>query len=138
MIRVLVPNGRVLASVWEGPTPYTTAMWNAVERHVGADAAATLRKSRAGENPKALQHLMMQAGFREVKIVPRTRTARIRAVGDFVLRHLAATPVAGTVQALSDSVRMVLAEDAARALRPYADGDGITFSECVNVMTGVR
>jgi ubiquinone/menaquinone biosynthesis C-methylase UbiE len=138
MIRVLVPNGRVLASVWEGPTPYTTAMWNAVERHVGADAAATLRKSRAGENPKALQHLMMQAGFREVKIVQRTRTARIRAVGDFVLRHLAATPVAGTVQALSDSVRMVLAEDAARALRPYADGDGITFSECVNVVTGVR
>jgi SAM-dependent methyltransferase len=49
MIRVLVPNGRVLASVWEGPTPYATAMWNAVERHVGADAAATLRKSRAGE-----------------------------------------------------------------------------------------
>lgn len=81
---------------------------------------------------------MTQAGFRDVKTVCRTRTARIRAVGDFVLRHLAATPVAGAVEALSDSVRMVLAEDAATALRPYADGDGITFSECVNVVTGVR
>jgi SAM-dependent methyltransferase len=47
MIRVLVPSGRVFTSVWEGPTPYTTAMWNAVARHVGADAATTLRKSRA-------------------------------------------------------------------------------------------
>jgi ubiquinone/menaquinone biosynthesis C-methylase UbiE len=44
MIRVLVPSGRVFTSVWEGSTPYTTAMWSAVERHVGADAATTLRR----------------------------------------------------------------------------------------------
>ena len=79
MIRVLVPSGRMFASVWEGTTPYTTAMWNAVERHVGADAATTLRKSRAIEDPKALQDLMMQAGFRDVEIVCRTRTARLPA-----------------------------------------------------------
>jgi hypothetical protein len=69
---------------------------------------------------------MMQAGFREVNIVQRTRTARIRAVGAFVLQHLAATPEAGAVEALSDSVRMALAEVPAGALRPCADGDGMT------------
>ena len=138
MIRVLVPSGRVFASVWEGPTPYTTAMWNAVERHVGADAATTLRKSRASEDPKALQDLMRQAGFRDVKIVCRTRTARLPAVGDFILRHLAATPVAHTVEALSDSARKALSEDAATALRPYADGDGIAFPDTANVLTGIR
>ena len=138
MVRVLVPNGRMLASVWEGPTPYTTAMWNAVERYAGAEAATTLRKSRAIEGPKALEHLVMQAGFRDVNIVSRRRTARLPAVGDFILRHLAATPVAGTVEALSDSVRRALAEDAATALRPYADGDGIAFPETANVVTGVR
>jgi hypothetical protein len=35
-------------------------------------------------------------------------------------------------------VRRALAEDAAAALRPYADGDGIAFPETVNVVTGVR
>ena len=44
-----------------------------------------LRKSRAIEDPKALQDLMMQAGFRDVKIVCRTRTARLPAVDDFIL-----------------------------------------------------
>ena len=43
MRRVLVPGGRVLVSVWAGPTPYSIAMWNAVERHVEPDAAATFR-----------------------------------------------------------------------------------------------
>jgi SAM-dependent methyltransferase len=138
MIRVLVPGGRMFASVWEGPTPYATAMWNAVERHVGADAATMLRKSRAIEDSKALQDLMMQAGFRDVKIVCRTRTARLPAVADFILRHLAATPVAHTVEALSDSARKALSEDAATALRPYADGDGIAFPESANVLTGIR
>jgi hypothetical protein len=113
-------------------------MWNAVERHVGADAATTLRKSRAIEDPKELQDLMMQAGFRDVKIVCRTRAARLPSVGEFILRHLAATPVADTVEALSDSARKALAEDAATTLRPYADGDGITFPDTANVLTGIR
>jgi hypothetical protein len=109
-----------------------------LERYAGAEAATTLRKSRAIEDPKALERLVVQAGFRNVKTVCRTRTARLPAAGDFILRHLAATPVAGTVAALSDSVRRALAEDAAAALRPYADGDGIAFPETVNVVTGVR
>jgi hypothetical protein len=113
-------------------------MWNAVERHVGADAAITLRKSRASDDPKALQDHMMQAGFRDVKIVCRTLTARLPAVSDFILRHLAATPVAHTVEALSDRARKALAEDAATALRPYAAGDGIAFPDTANVLIGIR
>ncbi|MGQ0571315.1 MAG: hypothetical protein ACT4P5_17570, partial [Armatimonadota bacterium] len=84
MSRVLIPDGRVLISVWEGPTPYTTAMWDAVERHVGTDAAITLRKSRPREDPDALRQLMIQVGFRDVQIRGRTRTARLPAVADFV------------------------------------------------------
>lgn len=138
MSRVLVPGGRALASVWEGPTPYTTAMWNAVERHVGPDAAASLRKGRLTEDPEALRQLMMQAGFRDAKIRKRTRTARLSDVADFVLKHLAATPVSGAVEALSDSVRRALAEDVRTGLRPYADGDGIAFPDAANVVIGVR
>ena len=81
---------------------------------------------------------MMQAGFRNVKIVCRTRTVRLPAVGDFILRHLAATPVAHTVEALSDSARRALSEDVATALRPYADGEGIAFPDTANVVTGIR
>jgi ubiquinone/menaquinone biosynthesis C-methylase UbiE len=33
--RVLVPGGRMLLSIWEGATPYTSAMAAAVQKHVG-------------------------------------------------------------------------------------------------------
>ena len=46
MRRVLVPGGRVLISIWaSSPTPYNVALWNAVERHIGPDAAATFRRA---------------------------------------------------------------------------------------------
>jgi ubiquinone/menaquinone biosynthesis C-methylase UbiE len=138
MCRVLIPGGRALVSIWEGPTPYTTAMWNAVERHVGPDAAATLRKSRTTEDPEALRLLMMQAGFRDARIRARTRTARLPDVADFVLQHLAATPVAGAVEALSNSARRALAEDVRTALQPYAERDGIAFPDAANVVIGIR
>ena len=124
--------------MWEGPTPYTTAMWNAVERHVGTEAAATLRQSRAVEDPEALRQLMLQTGFQDAQIRPRTRTTRLPAVAEFVLQHIAATPVADAVEALSSSVRAALAEEVSTALQPYVDGGGIAFPDAVNVVTAVR
>jgi SAM-dependent methyltransferase len=136
MIRVLVPSGRVFASVWEGSTPYTTGCgtpWS----DMSDDAATTLRKRERLRIRRHSRH-DEAGGIRDVKIIHQTRTARLPAVGDFILWHLAATPVAQAVEALSDSARKALSEDAATALRPYADGDGIAFPEAANVLTGIR
>jgi SAM-dependent methyltransferase len=138
MRRVLVPGGRVLVSIWAGPTPYSVALWNAVERHVGPDAAATFRKSRVGQDPEVLRQLMAQTGFRDVQIRARTRTTRLPAVAEFVLRHLAASPVDGAVDALPNSAREALAEEVSTALRPYGDGEGVAFPETTNVVMALR
>jgi ubiquinone/menaquinone biosynthesis C-methylase UbiE len=138
MKRVLVPGGRVLLSLWEGPTPYTVAMSAAVEQHAGPEEAATLRRSRHCPDPASVCHLMEDAGFRDARTRARTLTARLPGIADFVLRHLAATPVAGAIAALSPGARATLAGEVSLALRPYADGDGIVFPEVVNVVTAVR
>ena len=138
MKRVLVPGGRVLLSLWEGPTPYTVAMSAAVERHVGPEEAATLRRGRHCPDPESVRHLMEDAGFRDARTRARTLTRRLPGIADFVLRHLAATPVAGAIAALSPGARAALAGEVSLALRPYADGDGIVFPEVVNVVTAVR
>jgi ubiquinone/menaquinone biosynthesis C-methylase UbiE len=138
MKRVLVPGGRVLLSFWEGPTPYTVAMSAAVERHAGLEAATTLRGSRHCPDPASVRHLMEDAGFKDAHTRARTLTRRLPGVADFVLRHLAATPVAGAVAALSEGARAALAGEVSMALRPYEDGDGIVFPEVVNVVTAVR
>ena len=136
--RMLVPGGRVLLSIWEGETPYTRATSAAVERHAGPEAATTLRKSRACPDPETVRHLMAQTGFRDVQIRARTLTRRLPAIAGFVLRHLAATPVAGAIAALSEGARATLAEEVSRALRAYQDGDGVTFPEVTNVFMAVR
>jgi ubiquinone/menaquinone biosynthesis C-methylase UbiE len=136
--RVLVPGGRVLLSVWDGQTPYTVAMADAVERHAGPEAATTLRKARACPDPETIRHLMEQTGFRDPKIRARTLTGRLPAIAGFVLQHLAATPVAGSIAALSEGARAALAEEVRTALRPYKDGDGVAFSEVTNVLIAVR
>lgn len=136
--RVLVPSGRVLLSVWEGETPYTLAMAAAVERHAGPEAATTLRKSRACPDPETLRHLMEQTGFRDTKIRARTIVRHLPAVAGFVLRHLAATPVAGAIAALSEGARATLADEVRTALRAHEDGDGVAFREVANVVIAVR
>ena len=85
-----------------------------------------------------LQQLMLQMGFQDAQIHPHARTRRLPAVAEFVLRHLAATPVADAVEALSRSGRAALAEEVSTVLRPYADAGGIAYPDAVNVVTAVR
>src|SRR5262245_24148671 len=90
--RVLVTGGRALLSIWEGESPYSSAMAAAVEKHVGAAPATTLRTSRACPDPETVQGLMMQTGFRDARTCARDLTRRLPEIARFVLRHLAATP----------------------------------------------
>jgi ubiquinone/menaquinone biosynthesis C-methylase UbiE len=138
MKRVLVPGGRVLLSIWEGHTPYTSAMVGAVEKHVGLEPATTLRTSRACPDPETVRDLMMQAGFRDARTCARDLTRRLPAIAHFVLRHLAATPVAGAIAALSEGKRAALAADVRKALLAYEDGDGISYQEVAHVVMAVR
>jgi ubiquinone/menaquinone biosynthesis C-methylase UbiE len=136
--RVLVPGGRIPLSIWEGETPYSSAMAAAVEKHVGREPAATLRKSRACPDPETVRGLMMQTGFRDAKTCARDLTRRLPEITRFVLRHLAATPVASAIAALSDGERAALADDVRNELLAYAEGDGVRYREVANVVMAVR
>lgn len=92
-------------------------------------AATTGRKARSTEDPELLRQLMVQAGFHGVDTRRRARIATLPRVRDFVLRHLAATPVAGALEAVSDEVREALADDVEAAMRRYSDGDGVAFPD---------
>jgi ubiquinone/menaquinone biosynthesis C-methylase UbiE len=136
MHRVLVPSGRVVLSVWEKTVdPYGLALWEAVERHVGTEAAMRLRASRMVPEPEELYQLLVEAGFREVHIHSSRVTKRLPALETLVLCHLAATPVAEAVAALPDEARAALARDVCLELWSYADGDGVVVPDATNVAT---
>lgn len=133
MHRVLVSGGRVCLSVWQSASPYDLAVGEALERHVNAETATRYLASRVVPEAEALRQLFINAGFRAVQIRPRTMTMRLPPVEAFVLCHLAATPVAGVVAALSEEARAALARHVHVTLQPYADGEGVAVPDATHI-----
>jgi ubiquinone/menaquinone biosynthesis C-methylase UbiE len=118
MHRVLVPGRRVVLSVWKTAGPYSVAVEEALTRYVGAEAAARYgTASRMVPEAEALHRLFLEAGFRAVHMRPSVMTIRFPPIEAFVLCHLAATPVAGAVAALSEEGRLALARQSKRPPR---------------------
>jgi ubiquinone/menaquinone biosynthesis C-methylase UbiE len=136
MHRVLVLGGRVVLSVWTKTVdPYGLAQWEAVERHVSTEAATRLRAPRVVPEPEELSRLLNEAGFRDRHIRTSRMTQYLPALETLVLCHLAATPIADAVAALSDEARTALARDVRSALQAYADGDGVAVPNETNMVT---
>jgi ubiquinone/menaquinone biosynthesis C-methylase UbiE len=137
MRRVLVPGGRLLLSVWRIAGPYHRALTEALARHVGAEAASGFAASRIAPDAEELHRLVLEAGFRDVAVHASAMSIRLPEVEDFVLWHLAATPVARAVAAVSPHARAGLAQQVSAALAVYASGDGVTVPDETNLVTAL-
>jgi len=133
MHRVLVPGGRLLFSVWKTVSPYSIAVGTALERYVGVEAAVRYRTARVALDAEELRNFLVVAGFVDVHIYPSAMTVRLPPVEAFVLNHLASTPVAGVVAALSEEVRAALAKEVSMVLQSYADGEGVSVPDETNI-----
>ena len=93
MHRVLVPNGRRGLSVWRPiqQNPYMAAVANAVERRVSVDVAAGMRTVCALGDAEVLRSLLLDAGFREVRICIAIQVMRFSSVETFLPGQVAAT-----------------------------------------------
>jgi ubiquinone/menaquinone biosynthesis C-methylase UbiE len=133
MHRVLVPEGRVVLSVWSTVDPYHRALSDVVGQHVSADAAARINAPRALTDAGELHRLLVDAGFAGVTIHARTMMTRLPVPEEFVLWHLAAMPVAGEVAALSEEARTALVHEVSTALQSYVEGDRVAFPSAANL-----
>lgn len=138
MLRVLVPGGRVVLSVWKSPSPYNVAVGEALDRFTNAEVATKYRASRVVPNADALYRMLVAAGFRRVEIYPRTVTIHQPGIEAFVLGHLSSSPVASAIAALGNEERAAFAQQVKARLQGYAEGDGVTFPDEVNVATALK
>ena len=123
MRRVLVPGGRLALCVWsriEG-SPGMAALAEALERHVGAEAAANRRAPFALGDPVQLRALVEEAGFRDIDVRTMVETARFPSPEALVAYQLAATPLS-TLGALTEEAQQAVARDVRAALQPYLHG----------------
>jgi hypothetical protein len=64
-----------------------------------------------------------------VEIQIKTLSIHLPRLEDFALDHLAATPVASNLAAISAKVREQIGTAVLKRLRPYVDSDGVTYPE---------
>jgi SAM-dependent methyltransferase len=135
MHRVLVPGGRLAISVWRTTGVYNSAVGKALRQHIGMDVASRFCASRDVPRDEDLLRLAVAGGFKDVKLRVQRMIVRFPSLEDFVLGHLAGTPVAAEVRTLSNPARVALGCDVARQLSAYREGDSVAFPEEINVVT---
>ncbi|MDQ3043795.1 MAG: methyltransferase domain-containing protein [Chloroflexota bacterium] len=120
MRRVLVPGGRLVLSVWSRieESPGMAALAEALERHMGAEAANNRRAPFALGDAVLVGDLLAAAELRDIEVRTRVETAHFPSPEALVDAQIAATPLS-TLQALSEETRRAVARDVRAALRAY-------------------
>lgn len=127
--RVLLPDGRLAASVWR-PIEFNPAyvgVADALERHVDDEAATTMRSPFPAWDTDELRASVRDAGFADVAVTIEVGSMRYPSVEAFLRREAASSPLAGPLGSMPPEVRDGLLADLDDALAAYTDDRGITF-----------
>lgn len=129
MYRVLGPDGRLAMTVWRPIEfhPVYVTMADALERHVGDEAAAMTRSPFPDWTIADLRGLVRDAGFGEATVTIGIGSMRYPSIEEFLRREAASSPLAGPLGALDPAVRDVLVRDLEDGLGAYTDDEGVVF-----------
>jgi hypothetical protein len=135
MRRVLVSGGRLALSVWIGIGPYHGAVGEALACCLDHATATKFCASRQVPAKDELQRLATDAGFVDVQVHISRLDLHLPRLDQFVLDHLASTPIAPTIAAADPEVRKTIGVNAMQQMQQYADGDGVSYPEQAHIVT---
>jgi SAM-dependent methyltransferase len=129
MRRVLAAGGRLVLLVWRPiqRSPGYAILADALERHLGVEAATIMRAPFGLGDPEQLRTLMTGAGLGDVEIRSSVGTVRFTSPEDFLRYQVAGSPLAGPVGQADDRARQALMQEASTALQAFASTDGFSF-----------
>ena len=128
--RALVPGGRLGVATWrsDDEAPFGRELRTVAERHVGPIAD---RRHSFGDE-QALASLLREAGFRDVRTQPVTRTVRFRDGAVFVrMNAMALVGMSAAPKEMSDDERerlmAAILKDSEPVLRRYSNSEGLAY-----------
>ena len=135
MQRVLVPGGRLIASV-AGPTPPPFAILDeALCRHISPEAGPFVRMVFSLHDPDELRELLRGAGFRDVATQVAAKQLRLPPPAEFLWQYVRSTPLAEAVARADANSRAALERDVVAGWQPYVEGGGMALAPNVAVVT---
>lgn len=135
MQRVLVRGGRLILNV-PGPTPRLfTIMGEALERHIGGEAAGFVNHVFSLHDTAEIQNLVSRAGFHDVFVQSYTKPLRLPAPEEFLWQYVHSTPIAGAVAQVDDERRGLLERDVVAKWQEFAKDRGLVLQVRIIVAT---
>jgi ubiquinone/menaquinone biosynthesis C-methylase UbiE len=125
MRRALKPGGRLAIATWTDPRRNPIgAVIEALERHVGTEAAQTLNSPFA--LPAAeLERLIAEAGFEDVELRVEEQVCTWKSPpGEFAQRTIAAGPLAPAFAAAPEDVQQAVAATTGERLAKHVSSEG--------------
>ena len=133
--RVLVEDGRALATM-PGPEPALfAAMQDVLASHLGADAAAFVGLVFSLHDPEQVGDLMQRAGFREVDIERQTKTLRVPKPTEFLWQYVNSTPIAEAAARAGEGKREAIERDICAQWQEFVLDGGMAFEVSMTTAT---
>lgn len=137
MRRVLDEDGRLALSVWAGTGVYNGAVGKALAELLDAETAARFCASRKVPGREDLDRLVADAGFRDVQVRLVRLEVQLPPPDEFVLCHLASTPVAPALASADARARRLIGARVTEQLKDYLNGSGATYPEEIHLVTAI-
>jgi ubiquinone/menaquinone biosynthesis C-methylase UbiE len=127
MDRALDNAGRMALSVLREieRNPFQLAIADALQAHIGEQAAAVIHTPFAMHDPESIRGLVAQAGFEDVHLRLETTVVRHSSLDELVPGYLNATPVAEQVASLDPTIQADILAHVRSDLLGYMDDDGL-------------
>ncbi|MCE8536674.1 methyltransferase domain-containing protein [Ruegeria pomeroyi] len=137
-LRLLVPGGRLGFSIWDGHSPYTSAICAAVEQHISPEIARKQRSQRETPSADELKDQVSAQGFSDVVVYRQELMIDVPLAREFVPLHLRSMPIARAFTELSEDAQQALINDVGDSLADYAQGNRLVYPDAVHVAIGFK
>ena len=138
MRRVLVPGGRLILNV-PGPVPRPFAILaEALERHVGAEAAGFVNQVFSLHDTEEIQDRVRGAGFHDVSAQSDIRSLRLPAPEEFLWQYVHSTPLAAAVAQVDDDRLRSLERDVVAGWQDFVEEGALVLQVRVVVASARR
>lgn len=138
MRRVLAPGGRLLLNAPGPANPLFETFDDALQDHVGPEAAAFVRQVFALDDTGELRDLLTDAGFRDVEVEAEVVELRLPAAEDFLWQYVRSTPLAGILAEAGEAARDALEREVVGKWREFERADGMRGPQRMLVASGRR